>query len=195
MTFVAISFGLPILVLILFKVTTFLAVMTFGRKSLLWLYLVVWIVVLRFESVNNLLQELLIGPQPDDYQLYELMLLLSWNQLKMMSACLDLVDTNAKSEGGDVLEVYAFTFYLPNLVCGPIFLFERYTRMMETRNELVKKDFRKRYYTFGLSLMRVAFWYLFMEFALHYFYVSSLQTNIQVSYFSKQGSFNIMFVI
>lgn len=179
MAFVGTSFGLPILVLILFKVSTFLAVMTVGRKSLLWLYVVSWIVLMRFESVTDWLQDLLNGHhQPNHEQMYELMLLLSWSQLKVMSACLDLVDPTVTTGDGDVLEVYAYMFYLPNLICGPIFLFWRYTKMLTNRN--MSRRLWARLLRFGICMLRVAFWYLFMEVALHYAYVSALQTNIWV---------------
>lgn len=179
MAFVSTSFGVPIVVLVLFKITTFLAVMTLGRKSLLWIYIVVWIVLMRVQAVTDWLQLLLIGPKPNDEQLYELMLLLSWNQLKVLSACLDLVDPNSKTGDGDILSVYAYMFYPPNLVCGPIFLFERYTRMMDERK--VHRRFRSSFFGLGINMLRVVFWYFFMEVALHYAYVASLQTNIRVS--------------
>lgn len=179
MSFVAASFGVPVLVLVLFKVTTFLAVMTLGRKSLLWTYVVLWIVLVRVQRVNDWMQGLLIGPQPNDQQMYELLMLLSWNQLKVLSACLDMVDPRSRAGDRDVLEVYAYMFYPPNLVFGPIFIFQRYSKMITNREEYPRR-FQERTSRFVINMIQVAFWYLFMEVAQHFFYVASLQTNIRV---------------
>lgn len=180
MAFIFCSYGEAILVMVLFNVTIFLGLMTVGRRSVLWVFGIACIWLMQLNWFASFLKSIMSKTEEDGGRYYEMVLMLSWNQLKILSACLDLVGDQRQpgQEATDVLEVYCYMFYLPNMVSGPLLLFGRFTEMLRRRDILW--PLRTRVIQLGVNLLRVLGWYLLMELVLHFAYVPSLMNDLKV---------------
>lgn len=181
--FIFFHFNLSVLTIILAKNFSFIVLMHFKRKFVVWLCASFWlcqIIVFKYLEQHEDIGKLL---NLNDLQCYEFLILLSWNILKSISFSIDFINSEDKqtSDTFDLINIFGYSLYFPNLLLGPFMLFDRYNEMRRNASPLrTGQDTRSRMFTLMIDLSRACFWFLFTDFALHFIYLGNLQHNTEV---------------
>ncbi|KAF5275212.1 hypothetical protein FQR65_LT04245 [Abscondita terminalis] len=86
----------------------------------------------------------------------------------------DLILTASEYEARD--ELLSYCMYLPTLYLGPFIKFEH----IKSSYTVQSKDVGKRSFQLFIQFLRFGFWLLFVEFCLHYFYISAMFYNLDM---------------
>ena len=130
-----------------------------------------------------------------------------WVNSRCVSFCLDRiwkeVEPSSKGKIHDIVEMFAYCFYLPINISGPILIYKDF-------HVGFNKDYQpwtmKRLIHFFLQILRYSFWFLIAHVMLHFFYQSSIRHDMEVLQslglwtlagvgFSVGGFFNLKYVI
>lgn len=119
----------------------------------------------------------------DEFQCYAFVIILSWNILKSISFSIDYINNDDKqtTDTFDLMNIYGYVLYFPNLLLGPFMIFNRYNGMRSNVTSWNIKNAFDRIVTLLIDLSRSCFWFLFTDFALHFIYLGNLQHNTDVS--------------
>lgn len=118
---------------------------------------------------------------------YEIIIIGSWNILKLLSFTLDCVQASSQITGRQnspfsVVNLLGYMFYIPNMLVGPIIIYGRYADMLTKGERIPLSDGLQRAKMLLLNIARAGLWLAFNDFALHFIYVSNLMYNPQVIY-------------
>lgn len=118
---------------------------------------------------------------------YEIIIIGSWNILKLLSFTLDCVQASSKITGSQkssfsIVNLLGYMFYIPNMLVGPIIIYARYAEMLTKDARTPLSDSLQRAKLLLLNIARVGLWLAFNDFALHFIYVSNLTYNPQVNF-------------
>lgn len=150
-----------------------------GRKLYVWIYAFVWLVfinIFRGDFAYILCPYLYIDPRTTP----ELIIIMSWNLLRLLSFSLDYAGSVDDNRFG-LAYMLGYIWYFPNMYFGPFMLYRRYEWAIR-KNGRCDSDFRQRLKAVLVAGIRITFWYLFVEFSLHYVYVNFIQQNFVVSF-------------
>lgn len=182
--FLLFHFNLPVLTFILAKNFSFILLMHFKRKLVIWICATFWlflIILFKYWEQHDQIGTIL---NLDDFQCYELVIILSWNILKSISFSIDYISNEDMQTTNtfDLMNIYGYVLYFPNLLLGPFMMFSRYNGITQSANLWSGKNAAtNRYVTLMVDLSRACFWFLFTDFALHFIYLGNLQQNTDVS--------------
>lgn len=158
--------------------------MHFKRKSVVWMGAVLWLfLIILFKYLE---QQDHIGTilNLNETQCYELIIILSWNILKAVSVSVDYIVSEDKQAADtfDLVNIYGYVLYFPNLLLGPFMVFKRYNEMRYLNTSWNFKNATTRHIILIKDSSRAIFWLLFTDFALHFIYLGNLQHNADVSF-------------
>lgn len=185
--FLLLNFNIYILKILLIIAVGILIVANFKRKLFVWAYAFIWLVVinsLRGDFAYIFCTFLHLDPRSSS----ELIIILSWNLLRLLSFSLDNIDAENdkfKYERFRLSYMLGYVWYFPNLYLGPFMLYTRYETMIHNNKVANYRDwslFLNRLKHFIISIIRCMFWYFFIELSWHFFYVNCIQLNINVSF-------------
>lgn len=114
--------------------------------------------------------------EADSVENHMLLVLLAWGILKTTSCALDFKTSGTVLEIYEIFDIFAYVLYLPSLIFGPVLIWNKFNI------KLRKEENTKRYGRFLFNMARFLGWALVLEISLHYFYVTGLQSNIEVIY-------------
>ncbi|KAH8397548.1 hypothetical protein KR222_009473, partial [Zaprionus bogoriensis] len=133
-----------------------------SSKLLTWLLSGCWIVII------NLAKNSQWWLQQVGYAEYVMLIVtLSWSLLRGCSYSL----TRSAADG--LLDYLAYSMYFPCLTYGPFISYERYAKQQQQPGV---QHWRR----FLLAIVRVAFWWTLMQWALHYFYIHYMARDVRV---------------
>ncbi|KAJ6634594.1 Protein-cysteine N-palmitoyltransferase Rasp, partial [Pseudolycoriella hygida] len=180
--FLIVHFNLPVLSIILFQHFTFILLMHLKRKMIIWICATTWLFLITFFKYFE--QQIQIGKMLNlnEFQYYEVMIIISWNILKSISFSIDYITSDNKqtSNSFDLTNVYGYALYFPSLLLGPFMLFGRYNEMRRYTESWNTRNAKKRILTLMVGLSRACFWLFFTDFALHFVYLGNLQNNPEI---------------
>lgn len=159
--------------------------MQYGSTLMLWAYALVWLYVINIFKSHQFQEKWAAYLNLSERHIYEVIIILSWQLLKLLSVTLDSKSANEKIRVGptSITAAIGYTFYYPNLVLGPIMVFRRYNSMLQSRFDTEKNDrIEKRIFELLTRLLRIIFWMLLTDFSLHFIYLTNLQYNMNVSF-------------
>uniref|UniRef100_A0A1B0CD87 Protein-cysteine N-palmitoyltransferase Rasp n=2 Tax=Lutzomyia longipalpis TaxID=7200 RepID=A0A1B0CD87_LUTLO len=115
-------------------------------------------------------------------EIYEILIVFAWMLLKCISFGIDAIEHRKSRESHSdwefCLEPFmGYVFYFPTLHLGPIMIYSRYRKSL--RQEVSEVSTEK-ILIFLRDILLSIFWMVFLEGALHFFYVNNLQTNENV---------------
>ncbi|XP_064547327.1 protein-cysteine N-palmitoyltransferase Rasp [Drosophila montana] len=136
-----------------------------GRSKLLtWLLTAAWIVVINVAKNSQWWLDT-VG-----YAEYAVLIVtLSWSLLRGCSYSFTGTGT------GNIPDYLAYTMYFPCLTYGPFISYERFNKQ-STAGEVSSAQ---QCWRFLVALLRVAFWWLIMQWALHYFYIHYMTRDVR----------------
>ncbi|KAG4070165.1 hypothetical protein HA402_003855 [Bradysia odoriphaga] len=180
--FLLVHFNLKVLTILLAKTFSFILLMHFKRKRVVWLCATFWLLVIilfKYWEQHDKIGKLL---DLNESQCYELVIILSWNVLKSISFSVDYISNKDKqtTDAFGLINIYGYVLYFPNLLLGPFIIFGRYNGMMNNAPMWNVKNAIARLIRLIVDLSRACFWLLFTDFALHFIYLGNLQHNTDV---------------
>lgn len=157
--------------------------MHFKRKCVVWMGATFWlllVIIFKYWEQHDRMGEIL---NLNEFQCYEFVIILSWNILKSISFSIDYINDVDKQTTNtfDLMNIYGYVLYFPNLLLGPFIVFKRYNSMTCNATSWNVKNAASRYKQLMIDLSRACFWLLFTDFALHFIYLGNLQHNTDVS--------------
>lgn len=170
------------------KIFSFVLLMHSKRKLAIWLCAAFWlsvIILLKYWDQHDDIGTFL---DLNEFQCYELIVILSWNILKSISFSVDFISNKDKqtTDTFGLINIYGYALYFPNLLLGPFMVFSRYNGMMTNGYVWNGKNATARLVKLIVDLSRACFWLLFADLALHFIYLGNLQHNTDVSTISKR---------
>lgn len=186
-TFLLINFNIFILKIMLIISVGILIVANWKQKLFVWAYAFIWLSLinaLRGDLAYIICSYLYLDPR----SLSELIIILSWNLLRLLSFSLDNIDAKdekSTDERFQLIYMLGYVWYFPNLYFGPFMLYSRYETMIYSNKVIYNglwNNFLQRFNIFSIAIIRCIFWYFFVELSLHFFYVNCIQQNIYVSF-------------
>lgn len=175
--FLLYNYNLIVLTVIVIKMTTFYLLMLFRSRSVLWAYAGLWLFIINFSKSETVQEQIKQYAGVDDEELYEIVNIMCWNLLKLLSVSLENVDEPKDIEAS---AFYGYVLYYPNMTLGPILIFRRYKNMLLDRETGLSVRFMSRLFKLVKRLICVGFWLMLTDFALHYIFLVNLQHNIKV---------------
>lgn len=157
--------------------------MHFKRKFVIWMCAAIWlflIILFKYWEQQDQIGTIL---NLNETQCYEFIIILSWNILKSVSFSIDYIDNEDKETADtfDLINIYGYVLYFPNLLLGPFMVFKRYNEMRYANASWNIKNTTRRHITLMKDVSRAIFWFLFTDFTLHFIYLGNLQHNADVS--------------
>lgn len=175
--FILYNYNLVVLTVIMVKMTTFYLLMSFRSRTVLWTYAGLWLFIINFCKSYTAQEQIKEYAALEDEQVYEIVNILCWNLLKLLSVSLENIEESSDTEASTF---YGYVLYYPNMTLGPIVVFRRYKKMLCDREAGLKAGIISRVFKLIKSLICIGFWLLLTDFALHYIYLANLQHNIKV---------------
>lgn len=154
--------------------------MSFRSRTVLWAYAGLWLFLINCCKSHSIQEQIKEYVGLEDEQIYEIVNVLCWNLLKLLSVSLENIDEPSDTEASTF---YGYVLYYPNMTLGPIVVFRRYKKMMYDREAGLKAGIIRRFFKLIKRLIFIGFWVLLTDFALHYIYLANLQHNIKVCLF------------
>ncbi|XP_018327825.1 protein-cysteine N-palmitoyltransferase Rasp isoform X2 [Agrilus planipennis] len=108
----------------------------------------------------------------NEWQHFLLILSLCWMNLRCISFYIETIKCKKNNES-NLLRIFSYCFYLPNLFCGP---FVHYEEMLQSHNKSTV-NLRTRLLILAKDLLRVAWWCLFTHLSLYFLYASAFSLN------------------
>lgn len=153
------------------------------RKLVIWICATFWlflVILFKYLEQHDQIAKIL---NLNAFQCYEFVIILSWNILKSISFSIDYISNEDKqtTSNFDLMNIYGYVLYFPNLVLGPFMMFNRYNEMRSNASLWTVTNATDRIITLMVDLSRACFWFLFTDFTLHFIYLGNLQHNTNVS--------------
>lgn len=175
--FILYNYNLVVMSLIMVNMTTFYLLMSFRSRTVLWTYAALWLFIINYCKSHSVQEQIKDYVGLDDEQVYEIINMLCWNLLKLLSVSLENIDEPTDTEA---TTFYGYVLYFPNMTLGPIVVFRRYKAMLYDREAGLKAGIVSRWFKLLKRFICLGFWLLLTDFALHYIYLANLQHNIKV---------------
>ncbi|KAK4884338.1 hypothetical protein RN001_000609 [Aquatica leii] len=167
--FITNTMGIIGLLLVIAQPVFFYCISKLNKKYYIWICnLICLVLILYFKSLCNSKNYYVM--KYSEMQHYIIMLTISWVNLRCLSFS---IDNLSKTK---LLHLLSYCFYLPTLCIGPFIQFQHLKRSYAAH----AIDLPKRTFKLLISFIRFGFWLLFIEFCLHFVYVSALSYQIQL---------------
>lgn len=161
------NFDVMVLPIVLFQPVIFEILSRLKRKSLIWQFEAICFVLLYgYKRCYNKKCIPFYNPSYNDHTI--VMLSLYWTNLRCISYSLSKLDKTIRKTG--FIVILSYCLYLPLLTLGPFVDIHDFVKSHITS----KLTFFKRLTTCCINLGRFVFWWLVIEFFLHYIYSSYL---------------------
>ncbi|KAL7732431.1 hypothetical protein ACLKA6_004399 [Drosophila palustris] len=134
-------------------------------KRLTWLLSGFWIVAINIAKNSQWWLD-----QVGYAEYVMLIVTLSWSLLRGCSYSLK------SEENASFAEYLGYAMYFPCLTYGPFISYERFVQQPEDRGCNSLQQWKR----FLVALLRVGFWWLMMQWALHYFYIHYMARDVSV---------------
>ncbi|CAH1121852.1 unnamed protein product [Ceutorhynchus assimilis] len=142
----------------------FYLVKTKTNKLYVWLCNFICLVLIAFyKNLSSNFSPNTANQDVNHFKVFLSTLLISWMNLK----CTHFALNNSIS---NVIDYLAYLFYFPTLFTGPFISYDEFKKCYNTRTY---KQLDVRLEKLAENLMRCLFWYIFVEFSLHYFYFNA----------------------
>lgn len=178
--------------ILLFQSLTFFLLCT--KKFAVWTLAAFWLALLNYlkHDMNILLLKNVISH--DMLQINEFLIIFAWFLLKNISYSLERIDAiDERDEKFRLMNFVGYVFYFPTLIAGPHVLFTRYFVMLESRS--TPAPLMDRTITLLLNLIRYSFWFFLTEFALHFFYMHTIVTSVDLTTLSTLAFFGVGYLV
>lgn len=172
-----------LLLMIILQPVVFRLFYTLQNTALMW---ICWLSCL---AIITMLKFVDLSEYLDGYiemDVYLTITCLFWMNLKCFSYFMDkfkqnqeetLTKDDLSSKSVDNLEYFAYCLYLPTLFGGPFVCFNDYVHCAQDGH--LKHSFLTKLTKLGKNLVRIGFWVVFTEFALHFIYVNPMIYQIE----------------
>jgi protein-cysteine N-palmitoyltransferase HHAT len=165
-----------------------------SRKSVVWMLAGVWLMILNYlklESNHQIVTEVL---NISDERIHDFLVIFAWCLLKNISFNLERADSPDRDDFKfSIINCLGYVFYFPTFLSGPHVIFSRYSDMAEKNVELLPA--KKRYQSFILNLLRFSFWFFLTELGLHFFYIHSIVSNLDLKLLNPLTFFGVGYLM
>lgn len=159
------------------------------KKIYIWILAAFWLVLLnylKFESNYRILTKIL---NIEDAKIHEFLVIFAWCLLKNISFNIERADHDREDQKFNIVNCLGYVFYFPTFLCGPHVIYSRYGDMLDRKDEI--KPLSERYQNLILNLVRFTFWFLFTEFAMHFFYMNSIAMSLDLKLLNSLTFFGV----
>ncbi|KAJ8924428.1 hypothetical protein NQ315_007224 [Exocentrus adspersus] len=162
--YVLLDMGYVVVYILLLQPCIFYLLCNFYRNAVItWICSGISLLIITHCKHANLSGNFLKEVRLNEYELYFIVLCLFWMNLKCTSYFME------KQSSKNPLDFFAYCFYPPTVFTGPFIPYEEYLDINKSRTLSFLERVRKLF----LNLSRCLFWFLFMNFILHYVYVNA----------------------
>lgn len=178
------------LLLVATKIITFYVASRFGAKWPLWMVATIWVLLLNIFKIEQIQEPIKEYLHISETSCYEIIIISSWIILKLISFTLDSVHQNSsinciRENAFNVFNLLGYVFYFPTMMVGPIVIYKRYANMLKKNDDPLSVyqhgEASGRMKMLLYNLIKLGFWLMLTDFALHFVYVNNLMYNPQVS--------------
>ncbi|XP_045460278.1 protein-cysteine N-palmitoyltransferase Rasp [Harmonia axyridis] len=141
-----------------------------SQKAMLWISNIIVISMISIYKYYVINESFMLRYKLNEKENYLQILAIYWTNLRCFSYFMEHTD---KKEKKSTLNLLSYCLYLPVLFNGPFIFYSDFKK-----NEQITLSFRERIIIIFKDLMRFIFWMIFIELALHFFYVNA--TSFQV---------------
>lgn len=147
-------------------------------KKLIWMYAACCIVIVNLPKLTDFHSYLIDKQNFTNMQIYQSIVIIAWHMNKCISFTLDKI-ANSTDDDPDFsfINFLGYTLHFPTVYLGPIIIYDRYRVILTESSD----GFVKRFMHFIIDIIKVIFWMMFIDFALHFIYIYCLQNNSKVS--------------
>ena len=177
LTSTLIIFNLPILFLLLFQSMTSFLCAKLNRIKFVWVLGLFWLAVINFLKTETNYKLLSTFFEVDSMKIHALLSIMCWNLLKGISFGLEFKKDDPSCS---FLNFFGYSFYFPTMLFGPNLIYSRYSKMIALKDNEENKDKFQRLKKLVINLLKCSFWFFLTEFALHFFYVNSIQYDFKL---------------
>lgn len=167
-----IIFNIPILAILLFQSVSSFLCAKLRRVSFVWILGLFWMAFINFLKTENNYENLSTFLKVDSMKIHALLSIMCWNLLKGISFGLEFKKDDPSFSFHNFI---GYSFYFPTMLFGPNLIYSRYSKMLESRDMHGNNSNVERWKILALNLAKYSFWFFLTEFALHFFYVNSIQ--------------------
>lgn len=149
----------------------------FKSKNKIWIYNVITLTVINYHKyVNSQIIETY------NFNDFITTTAIFWINLRSLNYFLEVVtdEEQRKFNFNNILTSFAYCLYLPFLFTGPLVLYTNFKCILEKNTS---KDLSHRLKELIINLMRYIFWFMVIEFVLHFCYITALSYQPQVIFF------------
>lgn len=167
------------LIIVLLNNIIFYLLAKIKLKKLIWMYAACCIVIVNLPKLIDFHSYLMEKQHLTHMQIYHSIVIIAWHMNKCISFTLDKITKSTRDDDPNFsfINFLGYTLHFPTIYLGPIIIYDRY-RVILTENS---NDFVERCMHFMIDLLKVFFWMMFVDFALHIIYIYCLQNNPDVS--------------
>lgn len=166
--YVILTYNLPMLLILLFQPVVFEVLSGFKRKTFIWLFEGICFILLHLFKYCYHQQCIPFLYSDTHNQHWLFMLSLYWINLRCISYATSKMDNTINKIG--FVAMLSYCLYLPLLSLGPFVDIHDFVKIyIRSKTSLLK-----RLITCCINLSRFMFWWLVIEFLLHYIYSSLL---------------------
>ncbi|XP_060659233.1 protein-cysteine N-palmitoyltransferase Rasp [Drosophila nasuta] len=135
-------------------------------KRFTWLLSAIWLGIINVAKNNQWWLD-----QVGYAEYVMLIVTLSWSVLRGCSYSL-----SRRRQSDDIVDYLSYAMYFPCLTYGPFISYERFKRVTAVPAQSSAQQWKR----FLVALLRVGFWWLLMQCALHYLYIHYLARDVRV---------------
>lgn len=137
-------------------------------KRLTWLVSGLWIVIINVAKNNQWWLE-----QVGYAEYVMLIVTLSWSLLRGCSYSLTIIGSD------NFVDYLGYSMYFPCLTYGPFISYERFLQQQQLHTQGASNP-AQQWKRLLAALLRVGFWWMIMQWALHYFYIHYMARDVRV---------------
>lgn len=148
-----------------------------------------WLVTMNYFKLNDNLTQVKILLNIDSNETLSLvMIVLSWNLLKCVSFSMERIQLdigNKLDRHFQFTDLLGYSFYLPTIIFGPIFIYLRYEHMLDNYNGFWEKEDGALYLRFKSLIKKLTIclvWFIVNDGMLHFFHTNLIQIDPEVSF-------------
>lgn len=185
--------GVSFIIFLLLQNMSFFLMAKLRRKTLIWVLCMLWLLTMNYFKLNDNLTQVKVFLNIDSNETLSLvMIVLSWNLLKCVSFSMERIQLdidNKLDRHFQFTDLLGYSFYLPTMIFGPIFIYLRYEHMLDNYNGFWEKKDGALYVRFKSLIKKLTIclvWFVVNDGMLHYFHTNLIQIDPEVSFANFQ---------
>lgn len=179
--FIFTRYGFIVTIGTLVSASVFYGLAKTSSKAVFWAGSSVYLVVLNLLKTDAFFDFLTMHTKLGEREIYEILIVFAWKLLKCISFGIDCIeDRHSRQSHAEEFSLEAFlgyVFYFPTLHLGPIMIYSRYRKSLKAEFSELNTE---KILIFVKDILLSIFWMIFLEGALHFFYVNNLQANEKI---------------